>query len=447
MITPKRDRRLQYEFLPAAEEIVETPAAPFGAVVIWLTTILLVLALAWAYLGQIDIVAVGNGKVSNDGSVKVVQSASYGVVKRITAREGQRVHKGDVLVELDKTAAEKELATTTQSLNIARAERDILRRLAMGSGADDIINSAGVSGEAKAVLREFTASQLALVGAKEQALKGSIASHQRQLQFNQQTKAQLEGEAQKLKDRQAKVKQKLESANAIERIRLQNELDTLEQRITTANSAATSQGQQVLQSQLTLAQAQSQSQVSLAETNSSIGGQVITQEQRIAELENNLAKAKRALEQTTITAPVDGTILALNTRTIGGVVNVAERIAQIVPDNDLLYVDVTLDNQDVGFVRVGQRVVVKVATYPFQRYGYLEGTVENISPDAIQDEKKGLVYKAKVKLSGANSSKKNRLKLLPGMSVSAEITTGKRRIIEFFLDPLMTHIDDSLKVR
>lgn len=447
MSIPKRDRRLQYEFLLAAEEIIETPAAPFGVVVIWLTTILLVLALAWAYLGQIDIVAVGNGRVSTEGSVKVVQSASYGVVKRITAQEGQRVHKGDVLVELDKTTAEKELATTTQSLNIARAERDILRRLAMGNGADDIINSAGVSDEAKAVLREFTASQLALAGAKEQALKGSIASHQRQLQFNQQTKAQLEGEVQKLKDRQAKVKHKLESANAIERIRLQNELDTLEQRITTANSAATSQGQQVLQSQLTLAQAQSQSQVSLAETNSSIGGQVITQEQRIAELENNLAKAKRALEQTTITAPVDGTILALNTRTIGGVVNVAERIAQIVPDNDLLYVDVTLDNQDVGFVRVGQRVVVKVATYPFQRYGYLEGTVENISPDAIQDEKKGLVYKAKVKLSGANSSKKNRLKLLPGMSVSAEITTGKRRIIEFFLDPLMTHVDDSLKVR
>ena len=447
MSIPKRDRRLQYEFLPAAEEIIETPAAPFGAVVIWLTTILLALALAWAYLGQIDIVAVGNGRVSNDGSVKVVQSASYGVVKRITAREGQRVHKGDVLVELDKTTAEKELATTTQSLNIARAERDILRRLAMGNGADDIINSAGVSDEAKAVLREFTASQLALVGAKEQALKGSIASHQRQLQFNQQTKAQLEGEVQKLKDRQTKVKQKLESANAIERIRLQNELDTLEQRITTANSAATSQGQQVLQSQLTLAQAQSQSQVSLAETDSSISGQVIAQEQRIAELENNLAKAKRALEQTTITAPVDGTILALNTRTIGGVVNVAERIAQIVPDNDLLYVDVTLDNQDVGFVRVGQRVVIKVATYPFQRYGYLEGTVENISPDAIQDEKKGLVYKAKVKLSSANSSKKNRLKLLPGMSVSAEITTGKRRIIEFFLDPLMTHVDDSLKVR
>ena len=447
MSIPKRDRRLQYEFLPAAEEIIETPAAPFGAVVIWLTTILLVLALAWAYLGQIDIVAVGNGRVSTEGSVKVVQSASYGVVKRITAQEGQRVHKGDVLVELDKTAAEKELATTTQSLNIARAERDILRRLAMGNGADDIINSAGVSDEAKAVLREFTASQLALASAKEQALKGSIASHQRQLQFNQQTKAQLEGEAQKLKDRQAKVKQKLESANAIERIRLQNELDTLEQRITNANSAATGQGQQVLQSQLTLAQAQSQSQVSLAETNSSIGGQVITQEQRIAELENNLAKAKRALEQTTITVPVDGTILALNTRTIGGVVNVAERIAQIVPDNDLLYVDVTLDNQDVGFVRVGQRVVIKVVTYPFQRYGYLEGTVENISPDAVQDEKKGLVYKAKVKLSGANSSKKNQLKLLPGMSVSAEITTGKRRIIEFFLDPLMTHIDDSLKVR
>jgi hypothetical protein len=112
-----------------------------------------------------------------------------------------------------------------------------------------------------------------------------------------------------------------------------------------------------------------------------------------------------------------------------------------------LYVDATLENQDVGFVKQGQRVVVKIATYPFQRYGYLVGEVETISPDAIEDKKKGLVYKAKIKLDSSQSSKQADLKLLPGMSVSAEITTGKRRIIEFFLDPLITHTEDSLKVR
>ena len=125
--------------------------------------------------------------------------------------------------------------------------------------------------------------------------------------------------------------------------------------------------------------------------------------------------------------------------------NAGQQLAQVVPEKVPLYVDATLENQDVGFVKQGQRVVVKIATYPFQRYGYLVGEVETISPDAIEDEKKGLVYKAK--LDRSQSSKQADLKLLPGMSVSAEITTGKRRIIEFFLDPLITHTEDSLKVR
>lgn len=153
------------------------------------------------------------------------------------------------------------------------------------------------------------------------------------------------------------------------------------------------------------------------------------------------------MAHTTITAPVDGTVLLLATKTIGGVVNPAERIAEVVPKKVPLYVDATLENQDIGFVKQGQRVVVKLATYPFQRYGYLEGEVETISPDAIHDEKKGLVYKAKIKLKNATSSKQAELTLLPGMSVSAEITTGKRRIVEFFLDPLLTKVDGSIKVR
>ena len=127
--------------------------------------------------------------------------------------------------------------------------------------------------------------------------------------------------------------------------------------------------------------------------------------------------------------------------------NAGQQLAQIVPEKVPLYVDAALDNQDIGFVKPGQHVVVKVVTYLSQRYGYLEGTVENISPDAIQDDKKGLIYKAKIKLNDNKSSKQNQLKLLPGMSVSAEITTGQRRIIEFFLDPLMTKADESLKVR
>ena len=442
----KRDR-LQYEFLPAAEEIVETPAAPLGALVVWLVALLLIVALAWSYFGRIDIVAVANGKISTEGSTKIIQPAVSGVVTNINVHEGQRVKKGETLLALDKTTAEKDVATANQSLNTARVERDILRRLAVGGNTDEIINNADLPDEAKAMLRQFASSQTALSAARRQAASGIISNYQQQLQFNQQAKNQLETNAQNLKNRKAEIEKQLPSANPVDKLRLQNELTSIDQRITSADSAVLGQNQQLLQSQSALTQAQNQSQTQNAETNSAFSNQIITAEKRIIELENNLVKARQVLAQTTITAPVDGTVLSLTVKTIGGVVNAGQQLAQIVPEKVPLYVDVALDNQDIGFVKPGQRVVVKVATYPFQRYGYLEGAVENISPDAIQDDKKGLIYKAKIKLNDDKSSKQNQLKLLPGMSVSAEITTGQRRIIEFFLDPLMTKADESLKVR
>ena len=442
----KRDR-LQYEFLPAAEEIVETPAAPLGALVVWLVALLLIVALAWSYFGKIDIVAVANGKISTEGSTKIIQPVVSGVVTSINVHEGQRVKKGETLLALDKTTAEKDVATVSQSLNTARVERDILRRLAVGGNTDEIINNADLADETKAMLRQFAGSQTALSAARQQAANGTISNYQQQIQFNQQAKNQLETNAQNLKNRKTEIEKQLPNANPVDKLRLQNELSNIDQRITSADSAVLGQNQQLLQSQSALTQAQNQSQTQTAETNSAFNNQIIASEKRIIELENNLIKAKQILAQTTITAPVDGTVLSLTVKTIGGVVNAGQQLAQIVPEKVPLYVDAALDNQDVGFVKPGQRVVVKVATYPFQRYGYLEGTVENISPDAIQDDKKGLIYKAKIKLNDEKSSKQNQLKLLPGMSVSAEITTGQRRIIEFFLDPLMTKADESLKVR
>jgi type I secretion membrane fusion protein, hlyD family len=415
--------------------------------VVWLVTLLLIVALVWSYFGRIDIVAVANGKISTEGSTKIIQPAISGVVTSINVHEGQRVKKGETLLALDKTTAEKDVATANQSLNTARVERDILRRLAVGGNTDDIINNADLPDETKAMLRQFASSQTALSAARQQAANGTISNYRQQLQFNQQAKNQLETNAQNLKNRKAEIEKQLPNANPVDKLRLQNELTSIDQRITSADSAVLGQNQQLLQSQSALTQAQNQSQTQIAETNSAFSNQIITAEKRIIELENNLVKAKQILAQTTITAPVDGTVLSLTVKTIGGVVNAGQQLAQIVPEKVPLYVDAALDNQDVGFVKPGQRVVVKVATYPFQRYGYLEGTVENISPDAIQDDKKGLIYKAKIKLNDDKSSKQNQLKLLPGMNISAEITTGQRRIIEFFLDPLMTKADESLKVR
>ena len=338
----KRDR-LQYEFLPAAEEIVETPAAPLGALVVWLVTLLLIVALAWSYFGRIDIVAVANGKISTEGSTKIIQPAISGVVTGINVHEGQRVKKGETLLALDKTTAEKDVATANQSLNTARVERDILRRLAVGGNTDDIINNADLPDETKAMLQQFAVSQTALSAARQQAANGTISNYQQQLQFNQQAKSQLETNAQNLKNRKAEIEKRLPNANPVDKLRLQNELSNIDQRITSTDSAVLGQNQQLLQSQSALTQAQNQSQTQTAETNSAFNNQIITTEKRIIELENNLVKARQVLAQTTITAPVDGTVLSLTVKTIGGVVNAGQQLAQIVPEKVPLYVDAALE--------------------------------------------------------------------------------------------------------
>lgn len=300
----KRDT-LRYDFLPAAEEIIEKPAAPLGQIVIYLVTLLIAVALAWSYVGKLDIVAVASGKISTEGSTKIIQPAVSGVVTEIKVREGQTVKKGDVLIQLDKTVAEKDLAATTQSLNTARVERDILRRLASGSSTDDVIDSAELSDEAKAMLREFASSQAALKNARQQTLSGNINNYQQQLNFNQQTKNQLETNLQTLKNRKAEIEKQLPAVSPVDKLRLQNELSTLEQRIASSDSAVISQNQQLLQLQSALNQAENQSRSQVAETNSAMSSQIIAAEKRITELENSLVKAKQNVAHTTITAPVD----------------------------------------------------------------------------------------------------------------------------------------------
>ena len=167
---------------------------------------------------------------------------------------------------------------------------------------------------------------------------------------------------QELKNRKAEIEKQLPEASPVDRLRLQNELSTLEQRIASSDSAVISQNQQLLQSQSALNQAENQSRSQIAETNSTMSSQIIATEKRITELENSLVKAKQNLAHTTITAPVDGTVLLLATKTVGGVVNAGQQLAQVVPEKVPLYVDATLENQDVGFVKQGQRVVVKIAT-------------------------------------------------------------------------------------
>lgn len=442
----KKDR-LQYEFLPAAEEIVETPPSPFGRIVLWLITALLIVAIAWSYFGKLDIVAPATGRVVPEGSIKTIQPAVPGVVTEIKVSEGQRVKKGQLLIQLDNSIAKSDVKTAEQALTVAKLERDILAKTIVGEDVAEIVNAADIPDNVKRHLIALAESKVSASEVQQQLLSSGISSAQKQVEGQRQSKQAAQDNIARLRIREQELKKELENSNPFNEASIRNELRSVQQQIESLEASLATYDQQIAQAQSGVSEASDRLNAYNAENEATTYTNIVDGDKRITDLENTLAKAKQTVEQLSIKAPVDGTILSLATKTVGGVVNAAQPVVEIVPEDTPLVVDATVQNKDIGFIRVGQPVVIKVDTYSFQRYGYLKGTVKSISPDAINDEKQGLVYKMKVVIDGNKTSKDNIIKVEPGMSVTAEITTGDRRIIEFFLDPLMTHTDTSLEVR
>jgi len=149
-----------------------------------------------------------------------------------------------------------------------------------------------------------------------------------------------------------------------------------------------------------------------------------------------------------LTAPVDGTVQQLTVHTIGGVVPAAQPLMQIVPADAPIEVEAFVENKDVGFVHPGQTVAVKIDAFDYTRYGTTGALVSHVSQDAIQDEKRGLIYGTRIALDKDTIFVDGKaLPLAVGMSVNVEIKTGTRRVIEYILSPLMRHQREALHER
>mgnify|MGYP000898772100 FL=1 len=441
-----RDRRLQYEFLPAAQEIIETPISPLGHIVIWMAVLLLMTAGAWLYFGKLDVVVSGQGKLASESGTKILQSSASGTVVDIKVREGQRIKKGDIVVELDKKVAQQNVESVEKTLAIAKIERSIAKGVSSSIVIDDI-NRSGLTEETKQSLIEKMHAQNDILESRKLLSSTNLTNLQKQLSQLDSVGKDLNDMLTKDKAKEQQINKLMEHGTPLQQMQLRSDLNSVRQKISSLESSLSSQKQQMTQVESAIDNAKNQAAVSLNELRATNTATAISQDNKIIELENSLSRARVALEQTTIVAPVDGTVLSLRTNTIGGVVSAAQIIAEITPLEESLVVEATLQSRDIGFVNVGQRVVVKVDAYSFQRYGYLSGVVQSISPDAIVNDKLGLIYRIKVKLDSLKTSKNIELKIIPGMNSVVEITTGNRRAIEFLLDPLISHVDGSLEVR
>ena len=374
------------EFLAPALEILETPPSPVHVAFLWIICAFVVAALAWAYFGRVDIVAAAQGKFQPMGQVKVVEPLETGKVEAINVSNGSLVQAGDVLVELDRSAALADAEGARAELASARAE--ILRRETALLGAQshrfDRSRTIDWPDSVAPALRERENQVLA---ADLGQLAANVASFDAE-------RAQKTAEGDKL--RQTIETQKNLVATLQERVAMRTKLVEMK----AGARAAVIDATETLQYQITQEAKQEQDLASLAagleviarnsdkavEDFISENAQKLEDAERRAEdVEQRLAKAQAELDHLTLRAPIAGRVQSSIITNAGQVVTSGQEIMRIVPEHSGLEIQAYVRNRDIGFVRIGQEAVVKIESFPFTRYGSIKAHVTRIAKDAIPE--------------------------------------------------------------
>jgi hemolysin D len=459
-------RAQEIAFLPAALEILESPPSPLGRAIAFSIVAIFSIALIWACLGTVDIVAIASGKLIPSSRTKTIQPFETGVVRSIEVRDGQSVKSGDVLMTLDTTISDADLGRLKSDLMAARF--DVARLKAALSGKRDPLAAFIPPNDAPPNLvemhRRFLISQIAEQNAKLGAIDGQVAQKEAERTTFKASIAKLRATLTPLQQR-VEIRQQLFQKELGSKLTYLSELQEL-----------VGQQQEILIQQSRSNEADAAITV-LAETRSKAVAEyeralldgLAKAEEKAAGLVQDVIKAEQRTSLQILKAPIDGTVQQLAVHTIGGVVTPAQMLMLVVPTESRLEIEAMISNRDIGFVEVGQDAAIKIDTFNFTRYGLLQGKVLVISQDAItrnksQDktgdapggaqttssEPKGqeLVYAARISLDRTQMEIENkRVNLSPGMAVTVEIKNGSRSIISYLLSPLLRYKQESLRER
>lgn len=411
----KNERDDSHEFLPIISEIEEEPINPLGRTTFWIIITLIFFTALWLFLGKADIVISARGKVIPDGEIKIIQPLETGVVKDIYVKEGQFVKKGQTLIEIDTSTTQPQLQSLQANLAYINTERKRLN----GEIVKNSENSYTQNELSKSAYADLN-NQLAAKNYEIKRLREEISNYQKQLNLNMDKERRMQevsdiiarNELDKVHSENMDYRSRIASLN--EQIRgIQKEADYIKTNFRTQNLS-----------------------------------QLADRDKQANELEANIKEIEFKKQQQNIISPVDGYVNTMLVHTLGGIVTPAEKVISIVPANSPLIVKVSVLDKDIGFVKEGMPVQIKIDTFDFQKYGMIEGVVKKVSKDSVEDEKQGLIYDVyiiPVTKSLLVDGKEQTISI--GMGLSAEIKTGKRRIIEFFIYPIIKYWSESVSIK
>jgi type I secretion membrane fusion protein, hlyD family len=425
-----------HEFKPLLIEIEDKPLNPLGRIILYLVLAIMVFATAWLILAKVDVVVSAQGKVIPSGEIKILKPLESGVVSKIFVKESDMVKKGDILIQIDPTVTDASLSSKQDDLVVINSDIALLEAL---------INESNLS---KDELSKLNSSQISLYNSQKQILASTYESNKAKLNSAKLDIKANESEVNRL----SLLLNKEEEAKA----RLQKVLDLI----------AKKEYEEVSKNIINLKEQKDIALYRLKESNKKLE-EIIEENQKAIKtiksswIETSLSKEKEKRELSAqinailfsnktqqIKSPVDGFVGKLLIHTEGGVVSPNDNLISIVPSDAPLIIKASVLNKDIGFLKLGQEVAVKIDTFSFQKYGLLHGNIIEISKDAIEDEKLGLIYEIKIKPKSLDIKVEGEIRQLEiGMSVIAEVKTGKRRVIELFIYPIIKYMDEGLSVR
>lgn len=459
-----RRREAEIAFLPAALEIAETPPSPAGRAIAASIIAVFCVAVAWASLGSVDIVATSTGKIVPGGRTKLIQPFETGVVRAVHVRDGQTVKAGDVLIELDPTMTEAD--QERQESDLVGAKLDVARlRAAL---TDDPLASFSPPQGATAIQIE-TQRQLLISERAEQNAK--LSSIDRQLSQKEAERGTTTASVTKVQATIPVLQERVDIHRTLLDKGLASKIVYLTelQDLVGLQQDVTVQQSKLREVDAAIALLKETSEKTTAEYRRAVYDALSKAQQKVASLTQDVIKAEQRTKLQRLTAPVDGVVQQLAVHTVGGVVTPAQALAVIVPTQAPLEIEAMVSNRDIGFVHSGQKVEIKVDTFNFTRYGLLHGEVISVSSDAIARDKpqdspsdrtgsaatstseprgRELEYAARISLDRTDMQVDEKLvKLGPGMAVTVEIKTGSRKIISYLLSPLAKYRRDALRER
>lgn len=432
------------EFLPAILQLQEEAPSPLPRAILWTVLALSAALAAWACVGKLDVVAVAEGRLVPKSQLRIVQPAEGGVMRELLVKEGERVRAGQVLARMDVRATEADAMTVQNEIASRRLQ---LRRIDAELG---VARLQQLPDDPPRLYAQVEAQREARAHAHEASLaeqRTVVARARREVQAAMETQAKLAGalpvllEQERAFERLARdgyAGKLMVAQRSRERLEAEQDLRAQEHRVEGAR-AAIDQGER-----------------RIAQINASYRAQLqaerVDAEAQLARLLQDLEKFNHRQRQAELRAPADGVVKDLATQTPGAVLAPGTVLMTLVPEGEALVAEVWLANQDAGFVASGQSAKLKLASFPFQRYGMLDAKVVRISADSTErsgdatraggvdgTRPSSVAYAYRAQLEPMTQQLRlgeARHALLPGMQLTAEIKLAERTVLEYLLSPV-----------